>query len=404
MKLKKDLVKILAGTLEYLEKHIYYEDFLDHFAMFFNDRLGLNICSLYFINNEYQHFELLPKQENTAPVKFNSYLAQYLKNNQEPIDIRQIDGSVQTLLEKDQDQLFRLQQFDWILPIDFNKELVAFILLNVNSGRIRDITQIHHFFKLLMTTITPKILFERYAIHNRKNFLKRFRYDKLALGGKMAASASHEIKNLLGSFSATIEYLNELEQISRQDLTENFSQIQTALDQANNILKSMMSIAKYEEMRFETLNLSGLVDELLDLLYFRYSKNIEIERIYQENIIIKTSRQFLSQALINILLNSIDAIGQASGKITINISRIQSDHDGQESRYWISVIDSGPGFDAHILKNLFVQYQTTKNDGTGLGLYNTKNLIEKIGGEIHIRNLERGAEIKIILPEAVQKC
>src|SRR5262249_13569242 len=86
----------------------------------------------------------------------------------------------------------------------------------------------------------------------------------------------------------------------------------------------------------------------------------------------------LQQALMNLLLNAIDASG-TNGTVALSMS-----HSGDEVE--IKVEDSGPGLNPEQQDRLFEAFYTTKSNGTGLGLAVTKTLLDKMGASIQVSN------------------
>src|SRR5262249_5944254 len=101
-------------------------------------------------------------------------------------------------------------------------------------------------------------------------------------------------------------------------------------------------------------------------------------------------RDHLQQAVMNLLLNAVDAAGPG-GSIVIRAE--QSD-----SLAAISVQDSGPGLTADQREHLFEAFYTTKARGTGLGLAVTRTLLERMGGGVQYVAAEAGAHFRILLP------
>ena len=100
----------------------------------------------------------------------------------------------------------------------------------------------------------------------------------------------------------------------------------------------------------------------------------------------------MTQVLLNIILNAIDAVGKY-GEITI-------DHFQKNRGYKIVISDNGPGVNENIKQNLFEPFVTSKNGGTGLGLSITKKLLNSFNGEISLdESNSGGARFTIYLPE-----
>ncbi len=108
---------------------------------------------------------------------------------------------------------------------------------------------------------------------------------------------------------------------------------------------------------------------------------------------VMADRVQLQQALMNLMLNGIEAIGDTSGELSI---KSQLAEDGQ---LLISITDTGEGLPAENIEKIFNAFFTTKYQGTGLGLAITRSIIESHGGRIWATpNPERGATFHFTLP------
>lgn len=102
-----------------------------------------------------------------------------------------------------------------------------------------------------------------------------------------------------------------------------------------------------------------------------------------------------AQVLLNILNNAKDAIvarGVANGRISIRLARV-----GDVAK--LTVSDNGGGIAAEAMERIFDPYFSTREMGTGIGLYMSKMIIEQnMGGQLYARNIPDGAEFTLMLP------
>jgi signal transduction histidine kinase len=104
----------------------------------------------------------------------------------------------------------------------------------------------------------------------------------------------------------------------------------------------------------------------------------------------------LQQALMNLMLNGIEAICATTGQLTIKSQLADDD------QLLISVSDSGVGLPAGNVDKIFNAFFTTKSRGTGLGLAITRSVVESHGGHIWATaNSGRGATFHFTLPNRV---
>ena len=123
---------------------------------------------------------------------------------------------------------------------------------------------------------------------------------------------------------------------------------------------------------------------------------INIDITVQENTNLKVygyENEFM-QAVLNIINNAKDALlvnNEKDRKILINLKNKSND-------LIIDIVDNGPGISKDTVHNIFEQYYSTKEDGTGIGLYMTRLIIQdKLGGEISYKHIKKGSCFRIIL-------
>jgi len=130
-------------------------------------------------------------------------------------------------------------------------------------------------------------------------------------------------------------------------------------------------------------------------------KDLQLGLEVDPRLTITTMGGELKQILSNLLSNAIDASSQG-GKILLRAQSSRSLRAGCGVR--ITVADNGVGIAKHLQPQLFVPFFTTKKDvGTGLGLWITKDLVQKKGGTIQLRSSDRkpsGTVVSIFFPQA----
>ncbi len=109
----------------------------------------------------------------------------------------------------------------------------------------------------------------------------------------------------------------------------------------------------------------------------------------KSNIFVKADSDKLNQVLLNLLLNSIQAI-ELAGDIRISI-------DEKDSAIYCTIEDNGIGIKEDNLTKIFDPYFTTKNDGTGLGLAISAKIIEEHGGSLEIESRDHEGTKAVIM-------
>jgi len=129
------------------------------------------------------------------------------------------------------------------------------------------------------------------------------------------------------------------------------------------------------------------------------NNDIALTVLPAESVMVDGSANEFAQVLVNLLGNAKEAIignHLRGGKIEIAIG----EGNGQA---WLSISDNGGGIPEAILGRVFDPYFTTKGaQGSGIGLYMSKMIMDNMGGDIAIRNVGGGAEVLLTLPKMVE--
>lgn len=214
--------------------------------------------------------------------------------------------------------------------------------------------------------------------------------EKLNIVGQLAAGIAHEVRNPLTAIKGFLQLL-ESELKERQSY---FEIIQSEIDRIDLILTELLALAKPKDINFESIELHSLVEEVKTLIDTQaIVNNIEIEfnSSFRNTPFINGDRNQLKQVLINFLKNAIEAI-KNEGSIKIELKS-----DGLE-KIQILIKDSGPGIPQHVLKRIGEPFFTTKENGTGLGIMLSKQIIENHKGTVHFCSDMQGTTVEIILP------
>ncbi len=220
------------------------------------------------------------------------------------------------------------------------------------------------------------------------------RTEKMAGIGTLAAGIAHEVNNPLAAISGTAEILlstTEKESKEQEYLTDILNYAKGASD----IIKEMSNYSRNEETKEKQ------VVEIVDSVEFSLRmamrgsdmQNIKIQRNYHALPSLEANESEIRQLFLNLIVNAVQSMGEDG---TLTLSCVEKD-----GFVYISVGDTGCGIPEKYMNQVFTPFFTTKppGSGTGLGLTNCFNIVEKLEGRIRVRSEEgNGSEFTVILP------
>jgi signal transduction histidine kinase len=227
--------------------------------------------------------------------------------------------------------------------------------------------------------------------------------ERLAALGTLAAGVAHEINNPLAIINEAAGYLNsllqkpELADMPRKEVFEKaLHKIETSVKRARTITHQLLGNVRKTESILAEVDVSQLVAETIQLIRKdAKDKDIAVAMKAAENLKpIWTDPNQIRQVMINLLSNAIHATSQG-GRISIQVESI----DGGVS---LAVIDTGSGIPKEHLEKIFEPFFSTKSPGkgTGLGLFVTREIVEKFGGTVVVDSqLGHGTQFTVQIPD-----
>ncbi len=216
--------------------------------------------------------------------------------------------------------------------------------------------------------------------------------ERLAMAGKMAASFAHEIRNPLSSMRMLAQMLLR-PSLTEETRHQSQQYILEEIERIDLIVKGLMDFAKPEKLIRSKCDLQCVLQEITNLMEANLQHhNISLTKDYDSSIEpVLLDYDKIKQVIINLLLNAIES-QPSNGEIEISTKK----HEGQ---VYICVSDNGIGISPSNLESVFEPFFTTKLEGTGLGLANSKRIIDQHGGKMRIESiLGKGTQVTIEIP------
>ncbi len=261
--------------------------------------------------------------------------------------------------------------------------------------------------------------------------------DRLASLGTMVAGVAHEINNpityVLGNLGelerlssamreAILTYRHRLGELVGESAANVIAEAETKVYQAGGIevldeliadategamrirdlVRDLLSLSRNSEGSTTPVNINDILDSTLRVVTRQLAPCAYLERDYEATRLIEGDRAKLGQVCLNLITNAIDACVPPDPTKQRIRARTRDTVDGVE----LEIQDSGGGIPLDVQPKIFSPFFTTKGvgDGTGLGLYISRRIIEDHGGTIEFRCEQgQGTAFKIWLPERPQK-
>ena len=232
--------------------------------------------------------------------------------------------------------------------------------------------------------IVGVVMVFRDATQERKSQEVLRKTEKLAAAARLAATVAHEINNPLEAIGNLI-YITKLTDGLPEEALAHLSLAEEELSRVSHITRQTLGFYR-ESKQPNEVDLPGLVESVLNIYSNKFrTKNITIVREFHDCPPIHALAGELKQAVANLISNAADAVPHGG---TIRVAILCHEYDDSKSLQ-ILVEDDGPGIAPEHREHIFEPFFTTKKDvGTGLGLWVTKEIIERHSGtvEVHSRN------------------
>ena len=217
--------------------------------------------------------------------------------------------------------------------------------------------------------------------------------EKLAVIGQLAAGVAHEIGNPLASISSLVQILQR--RCGRDFQKIQLDNIKSNIDRIAKIVRELVDLSRPPSQDQVFTQISEVIKTALGIVkYDKRVKKVEFKTEFAEGLpSVKIVPDQLLQVFINMLINSLDAIG-GEGIITVKTSM-------DDKNIIINIIDNGCGIAKENISKIFDPFYTTKEvgKGTGLGLSVSYGIIKKFNGNITVKSkVGEGCNFKIQIP------
>ncbi len=216
--------------------------------------------------------------------------------------------------------------------------------------------------------------------------------EKLAAAGRLVRTIAHEVRNPLNNITLSIEQM-------QHDIKDDNMQLYMNIIQRNgkrisDLISELLNTSRPSENTLEKQTLQNILDDVIGASIDRLTlKRIKLQVSYPNNVQqIMADKEKLKLALLNIVINAVEAMEEQTGKLSIAVQHINNNAV-------LTITDNGSGISEENISRLFEPYFTQKRNGVGLGLTFTLNILQAHKANIEVSSKpNKGTTFTITFP------
>ncbi len=262
-------------------------------------------------------------------------------------------------------------------------------------------------FNLSMLVTEFKLKEENYKLVSFQDIKNELEAKEIESWQKLIRVLTHEIKNsvipistlsevllqMLKSKDGTVD-LTKLDQESVEDIVGGIETIESRSKGLAHFVSTYDKLTKIPKPKIEVTNLKSLIHNTLKLLTPNLEKhNIKLNTALND-CKLSLDPDLIEQVIINLMKNAMEAV-QAIGEPVISI-KLNENTDGIH----IAISDNGTGIPDEILENIFVPFYTTKEDGSGIGLSLSRQIMRLHKGQLSVKTSTEGTTFNLYFPSS----
>jgi PAS domain S-box-containing protein len=317
------------------------------------------------------------------------------------LDIRDINEAVEPFLGYTKDELLGRNLCDFIEQAQHKKFLQQALQSRkeINDWEVVVITKSGEKKSCIISATQVEdgqSLYIQGIIHDITNLKKvekaTLQAEKLAAAGRLVRTLAHEVRNPLNNITLSVEQMqqevkDEVGLLYLDIIIRNARRI-------SDLISELLNTSRPTEITLKDDVLQTIMDEVIAAAIDRLTlKRIKLNVKYPNNELrIVSDREKLKIALLNIVINAIEAMEEQVGQLNISI-------DDEPQGAVLKIVDNGCGISEDNISRLFEPYFTQKRNGVGLGLAHTLNILQAHKANVEVTSAEgQGTTFSITFP------
>jgi PAS domain S-box-containing protein len=216
--------------------------------------------------------------------------------------------------------------------------------------------------------------------------------EKLAAAGRLVRTLAHEVRNPLNNITLSVEQM-------QQDIADDNTLLYLDIIHRNSrrisdLINELLNTSRPTEITLKEETIQAVLDDVIAASIDRLTlKHAKLQVNYPDKALqINADKEKLKLALLNIVINAIEAMEEQKGKLVITVQQ-----EGQS--VLLEIADNGCGISEENVARLFEPYFTQKRNGMGLGLAFTLNILQAHKAEVEVKSIiNEGTTFRMIFP------
>ena len=222
---------------------------------------------------------------------------------------------------------------------------------------------------------------------------------KLSSIGTLSAGMAHQVNNPLNNISLSAQFLREKRKGLADPLeAKALDNIEKETGRARDIVRGLLNFARQSEFSLRRIRLKTVVNNAVRFAAAQLPPDIRLESDIPDDLKVDLDPQRMSEALLNIIINGVQAVGEGPGEVRVHLDSADKSDSGSVT---LVIEDSGCGIAPEDLPHIFDPFFTRKKvgEGTGLGLSIGYGIIEECLGTVRVESAPgAGTRFFITLP------
>lgn len=203
-------------------------------------------------------------------------------------------------------------------------------------------------------------------------------YEKMAATGRLVRTLAHEVRNPLTNINLSLDQMRE--DFQDEDSKFFLDIIRRNSQRINDLITELLNTSRPSEVVFSRLDLQEVLESTIELAIDRINlKGITLVRNFSSGIVLDLDKSKIQIAFLNIIINAVEAMEEGKGILTISTFL-------NNKNAVLTIKDNGIGISQEHISRLFEPYFTSKNNGIGLGLAATLNIIQSHKARVEVES------------------